>query len=96
MEIITGEVPYARLHDMAVLNAINSKQHPKRPDEHIPKTSVSGEALWSLLSRCWAFEPKSRPPVEWVQDVMEMINPEGLVQGGEEEDLGISKPVIDE
>ncbi|KAG8768575.1 hypothetical protein FRC12_005487 [Ceratobasidium sp. 428] len=73
LEVITGVIPYAGLRDMAVMNSVNNKRHPKRPDEHIPTSSVSGEALWSMLSRCWAFEPKSRPPVQWVQDVVSVI-----------------------
>ncbi|KAG8712711.1 hypothetical protein FRC09_019550 [Ceratobasidium sp. 395] len=82
LEVITGKLPYAGLQDMAVMNSINSKRHPKRSEEHIPTTSVSGDALWSLLSRCWGFEPGSRPTAQWVQDVhqqMELVNPEGLI-----------------
>jgi serine/threonine protein kinase len=67
-EAITGEVPYAGVNDMAVLYAIIEKRAPKRPEKHIPITSVHGELLWSLLNRCCASGPGSRPTVEQVRD----------------------------
>ncbi|KAG8725553.1 hypothetical protein FRC09_011280 [Ceratobasidium sp. 395] len=78
LEVMTGKVPYAGMKDMAVINAINSKQHPKRPEEHIP-TSAWGDTLWLLLSRCWAFEPEARPSARNVQHLMEMVDPERLI-----------------
>jgi hypothetical protein len=82
---------------MAVLLAITQNRTPKRPEKHIPTASIQGNSLWSLLNRCWAAEPGSRPTAGEVRDnvsiyehrlwasayrpQMAMIRTEGLAGG---------------
>ncbi|KAG8704892.1 homeodomain transcription factor ste12 [Ceratobasidium sp. 394] len=83
LEVIIGEVPYASLKDTQVIVAVLFNQrHPKRQEEHIP-TTIQGNLLWSTLSECWAFDPKSRPTAAQVQDMMATITPGGLIPRGE-------------
>ncbi|KAF8593909.1 kinase-like protein [Ceratobasidium sp. AG-I] len=61
-ETVTGQVPYAGKTDHAVYFAVAVKKEPPvRPEEYIPSNNLRGEALWSLLLNCWAYEPKDRP-----------------------------------
>ncbi|KAG8686181.1 hypothetical protein FRC08_012701 [Ceratobasidium sp. 394] len=78
-EVITGEVPYYILKDLAVITAVTQKRLPARPQEYIPSASTDGDTLWSLLCSCWAYEPTSRPTAEAVKMVMAEITPEGLI-----------------
>ncbi|KAG9096290.1 hypothetical protein FRC06_008831, partial [Ceratobasidium sp. 370] len=79
-EVITGTVPYPTLKDLAVITAVTQKRLPTRPQEFIPSSSTDGDTLWSLLSSCWAYEPRSRPTAEAVKMAMENITPEGLIR----------------
>ncbi|KAG8706986.1 putative actin patch assembly and actin polymerization protein [Ceratobasidium sp. 394] len=46
------------------------KEPPTRPEAHIPSDSRNGDALWSLLKRCWANEPRERPKASDVAKIM--------------------------
>lgn len=60
-EIISGRPPYANIkNDSAVVHAIvDKKEIPKRPGR-ISTERTKGDVLWSLLQRCWTFEPRER------------------------------------
>ncbi|CAE6376777.1 unnamed protein product [Rhizoctonia solani] len=61
LEIITGKVPYEEASDLAVVNLINQRKYPKRPEDRIPANSRDGNKFWGLLLACWAYEPEERP-----------------------------------
>ncbi|KAG8705366.1 hypothetical protein FRC08_001705 [Ceratobasidium sp. 394] len=79
MEVITGNVPYAGMNEMAVMYAIGRSQHPKRSEAHISSTSKYGNMLWSLLEECWDLDPGTRPAAVAVRDKMRIIGPNDLV-----------------
>ncbi|KAG8748809.1 hypothetical protein FRC11_011862, partial [Ceratobasidium sp. 423] len=63
LEVMTGKVPFHELQrDQAVYTAIVIRNKtPERPERHIPVDSRDGDALWSLLNKCWAYKPDDRP-----------------------------------
>ncbi|QRV84708.1 Vegetative incompatibility protein HET-E-1 [Ceratobasidium sp. AG-Ba] len=79
LEIITGKVPFFDKGDTAVMCIVLfEKSHPTRPDKSISKNSENGERLWTLLERCWLFEPEQRPRAEEVKAVMEKMTQDTL------------------
>ncbi|KAF8593106.1 kinase-like protein [Ceratobasidium sp. AG-I] len=71
LEVITKSVPYHHLlKDVAVIYAIIEGRLPERPEHIIPTKSRQGDFLWSLLSRCWDREVKSRPTAKDVADAV--------------------------
>lgn len=75
LEALTGKVPYHELQkEQAVFIAIFvSKKIPARPEAHIPTNGKHDDILWTLLLRCWAYEPEDRPKAELVRDMMSEI-----------------------
>ncbi|KAG9103164.1 hypothetical protein FRC07_010072, partial [Ceratobasidium sp. 392] len=68
LEVITGNVPYSELSDMAVMFAITVNRAPKRPETFIPRKSKHGKTLWALLNDCWDPDPGIRPAASQVRD----------------------------
>ncbi|KIK63716.1 hypothetical protein GYMLUDRAFT_221981 [Collybiopsis luxurians FD-317 M1] len=57
IEIITLQVPYHELKtDAAVLYALLSGERPVRP-----QSIWCSDAIWDLITRCWAADPSTRP-----------------------------------
>jgi hypothetical protein len=56
------------MRDFVIMRKILSKEHPKRPEEYIPGSSTQGDHLWSLLTKCWEYNPPDRPTAAEVQD----------------------------
>ncbi|KAG8723265.1 hypothetical protein FRC09_004047 [Ceratobasidium sp. 395] len=79
MEIISRELPYTGRNDPAVMMAVLSRRHPKRPEDTIPKDSKQGDTLWSLLKTCWSWDPKERPEAPYVVSAIETIRSEDLL-----------------
>lgn len=72
---MTGNIPYHELVDPAVYMAIAFKREvPVRPETHIPTASNHDDMLWSLLEKCWSFEPEHRPSAERVRDTVGVFN----------------------
>ncbi|KAG8721447.1 hypothetical protein FRC09_007871 [Ceratobasidium sp. 395] len=62
LEAFTGQVPYPDKSEHRVMILVMiQKVPPERPETHIPPGDKRGDALWSLLLRCWANEPGERP-----------------------------------
>ncbi|CAE6465996.1 unnamed protein product [Rhizoctonia solani] len=75
LEVISGKHPYAHVgNEGAVIRRIITGALPDRPEEYIPSTSVQGNTLWGLLTRCWTYDPLGRPEAT----MMKRITPEGL------------------
>ncbi|KAH7340096.1 kinase-like domain-containing protein [Rhizoctonia solani] len=79
LEVISGTHPYVNVgNEGAVIRRIIMGTFPDRPEEHISSTSAQGNTLWSLLTRCWTYDPLGRPEAIAVRDAMESITPKGL------------------
>ncbi|KAG8756618.1 hypothetical protein FRC12_010509 [Ceratobasidium sp. 428] len=82
LEVITGRVPYSHINNTVTLIKAVAIKHeiPKRPED-IPSDSKHGDALWSLLQRCWKYKIESRPKADQVAETMKGITRSGLVPG---------------
>ncbi|QRV88622.1 Ephrin type-A receptor 4 [Ceratobasidium sp. AG-Ba] len=79
LEAFTGTIPYPKKNEAAVMFAVViAKAFPERPETHIPQNSEHGDALWSLLEWCWAFEPEKRPSASEVKARLDHITQSGL------------------
>jgi hypothetical protein len=68
---MTGKVPFCEQTDHSVMFIVAlKKEHPERPENHIPTNSQDGNKLWNLLIDCWSFEPKARPSAAAVAEVV--------------------------
>ncbi|CAE6429589.1 unnamed protein product [Rhizoctonia solani] len=74
LEAITGKVPYAHItRDCAVMRHVIDGVLPIRPEAHILGDDCYGDALWSLLNRCWAYDSRNRPTATEIQYQMKFI-----------------------
>ncbi|KDN35664.1 hypothetical protein RSAG8_11407, partial [Rhizoctonia solani AG-8 WAC10335] len=78
-EAITDILPYAGARDAVIMRRILTGNVPSRPESHIPTGIEQADRLWSMISRCWAFDPLERPKAWEVKNTMEGITPEGLL-----------------
>ncbi|EUC67620.1 tyrosine kinase family catalytic domain protein [Rhizoctonia solani AG-3 Rhs1AP] len=71
LEVLTGNVPHKDKADLAVIHTVVfRKEHPARPVDCIPPHSAKGDELWSMLGRCWSYEPRLRPKASEVRDFL--------------------------
>jgi hypothetical protein len=54
--MLTRHAPFHELNEMGAAMKIVNGDRPSRPT-----TSLSSDALWSLITSCWAHDPKARP-----------------------------------
>ncbi|KAF8596874.1 kinase-like protein [Ceratobasidium sp. AG-I] len=96
LECITGELPFSAIElEYDVINAVlEMKELPARPKEHIPPNSTQGDTLWSLLARCWAYEPLERPSAAEIRDIMKTVTLEGLVDSSQT--VGVADAELDD
>ncbi|CAE6441494.1 unnamed protein product [Rhizoctonia solani] len=73
LEVMTGMVPYAGIHDGAVVLRLVTGVHPARSEAHIPTGNERADLLWTLLVDCWALKPQDRPTAVEVRDRMRSI-----------------------
>ncbi|KAG8723263.1 hypothetical protein FRC09_004045 [Ceratobasidium sp. 395] len=74
MEIVSRQPPYMELKkDPAVITAVLSRRHPKRPEDKIPTDSKEGDRLWSLLKSCWGWDPDDRPEAPYIVSAVETV-----------------------
>ena len=60
-EILTMDSPYAYIHhDLGVMRAIMTKQHPKVPPTFETWNTIEKQ-LWAVCKQCWQFKPELRP-----------------------------------
>ncbi|CAE6511618.1 unnamed protein product [Rhizoctonia solani] len=79
LEIISGSMPYKGLDEFVACSNIINGIHPLRPEDSIPTESQHGDALWSTLKKCWAFDPDERPIAVDIRDEMLGITPKDLL-----------------
>jgi hypothetical protein len=65
---LTAKVPELMCQDYCML-MVNKKQYPDRPS-----ANQCSEHLWSLLLRCWAYEPSERPTIDTVVEQYRRIS----------------------
>ncbi|KAH7329862.1 kinase-like domain-containing protein [Rhizoctonia solani] len=80
LEIFTGSVPYAGLHDTAVCRKIMSRMLPERPEKHIPTGDEQADLLWQMLNQCWASDPLRRPAAVTIRDKLREIDSMGPLE----------------
>ncbi|KAJ1310557.1 hypothetical protein OPQ81_007287 [Rhizoctonia solani] len=74
LEAITGEVPYFEtVNESALVLKIARQEHPVRPEAKIPLDDEKPNLLWSLLTKCWSYDPQNRPLITEVQNTMRVI-----------------------
>ncbi|KAJ1299995.1 hypothetical protein OPQ81_011829 [Rhizoctonia solani] len=88
LEAFTSEIPFADKPEISILTHIVVKKNiPMRPEKIIPKSSVYGDRLWDILTKCWAYDPEQRPSVGVVWEVLKPLTPDKLEvikEGGQE------------
>ncbi|KAJ6626733.1 kinase-like domain-containing protein [Mycena sp. CBHHK59/15] len=78
-EIYTdGQVPFAQINNARSLyKHLKDENRPipvpsnPRSGEHVPES----ELIWSLMDRCWRFEPQSRPNFSWILSALGSLYP---------------------
>ncbi|KAH7310224.1 kinase-like domain-containing protein [Rhizoctonia solani] len=75
LEIITGKAPYHGMTNIAAMMKVLRRIPPQRAEEHFPSMYQEADVLWSLLVRCWHYDPFSRPVTKEVLEELQMIPP---------------------
>lgn len=71
---MTGEVPYYEtVNESALVLKIARQESPMRPAAKIPPKDAKADILWSLLTSCWSYDPKTRPTATEVGNAMRNI-----------------------
>lgn len=67
LECFTEEIPFSNLkRDAQVIHRlITEKVHPERPQSEQAQKWVTDD-VWTLMVKCWNFEPVGRPPMQEV------------------------------
>ncbi|KAH7334695.1 kinase-like protein [Rhizoctonia solani] len=71
LQILAGELPYARMSDVAVLVNVIKESLPPRPTVGtIHRDRCTEDKLWELLLRCWNYNPELRPTAMEVKEAL--------------------------
>ncbi|CAE6461963.1 unnamed protein product [Rhizoctonia solani] len=73
LEVISGLVPHNGVSDISVLRRVTEGARPARPQREIPTGDRRADALWALLTKCWAQEPEDRLAAASVKEAMRKI-----------------------
>ncbi|QRV97183.1 Tyrosine-protein kinase [Ceratobasidium sp. AG-Ba] len=73
LEVMSGKIPFVKYkHEIQLIAAIVTKGlTPDRPETEMPTGDERSDKLWSLLGRCWCFEPTERPSASEKGQIME-------------------------
>ncbi|KDN46899.1 hypothetical protein RSAG8_03976, partial [Rhizoctonia solani AG-8 WAC10335] len=70
LEALAGEIHHKGLNDFAIMRSVVVEGGlPGRPWE-IPPRSKKGNGLWNMLTRCYHLEPKQRPVINEVYQLV--------------------------
>ncbi|CAE6483435.1 unnamed protein product [Rhizoctonia solani] len=79
METFTSQIPFGDKSEMSLpLHVVVQRKIPSRPEKLVPERSVNGNTLWSILTKCWSYDPKDRPSARDVWEGMMPITLEAL------------------
>ncbi|CEL62872.1 putative serine/threonine-protein kinase DDB_G0284251 OS=Dictyostelium discoideum GN=DDB_G0284251 PE=3 SV=1 [Rhizoctonia solani AG-1 IB] len=99
LEIITGTPPYHPQckTDAQVMYKVTTGTLPTRPSDHFA-IDQQGNAMWQLLTHCWAFDPASRPKaLEVLNSLPLRLHPQEYAQSDytkvEASDHGLTSPL---
>ncbi|KAJ6521091.1 kinase-like domain-containing protein [Mycena vulgaris] len=70
LEILTSEPPKGRPSGPIVTAKLLAALHPNRADYDVQKVT---NTIWSVLDRCWAFDPQLRPTIT---EVLPLLRPQ--------------------
>lgn len=68
LEALTGEIPYKRFKDIVVMRMVIGGKRPERPEW--PEGAWFTEDIWDILEKCWSPQPKDRPSVGAVLELL--------------------------
>jgi len=69
LEVLTGQPPFPRHDDLAVVKKIVNGKRPKRPKE--AEAVWFTDALWGMLEQCWSPKPHDRPTAKAILEYLE-------------------------
>ncbi|KAG8721749.1 hypothetical protein FRC08_010630 [Ceratobasidium sp. 394] len=74
LEVVTGNLPFNDLTDMAVCTGVLLKQlTPVRPRDSFPLNTQRSNQLWNLVTRCWVNDAAARPTAAVVAEKLSRI-----------------------
>lgn len=62
LEVLSGDVPFARYSDFVVMRKVAGGERPERPRG--AKGTWFTDDVWEMLQACWSSRPEDRPNVE--------------------------------
>ncbi|KAF9789442.1 kinase-like domain-containing protein [Thelephora terrestris] len=68
-EVLSGQVPFAAYRDPEVVSKVLEGKRPERPREDAGKPFT--DDIWEVLEHCWEQQPRDRPSVQCVLDVLD-------------------------
>lgn len=76
LEILTGNRPYNnRPRDANVIEDLVAKRLPERPTDPTVVARGLSDQLWSLIGRCWRWDPLERPTMTVIRESMKSFPP---------------------
>jgi serine/threonine protein kinase len=68
-EVLSGRVPFAAYRDPEVVSKVLDGKRPERPRGDAGKPFT--DDIWEVLECCWEQQPKDRPSVQCVLEVLD-------------------------
>ena len=72
LEVLCGHPPFKQFKDIIVMRMIIEGKQPERPKG--PERVWFTNGLWHTLTMCWKSQPKSRPSIETVLELLEKVS----------------------
>ncbi|CUA77044.1 Kelch repeat-containing protein 2 [Saccharomyces cerevisiae S288c] [Rhizoctonia solani] len=70
-ETISGVIPYAEVNDAEVMLKLVKREVPSRPESYLPSGVEHFDNFWTMLTKCWAYDPAERPTAK---DIARLID----------------------
>ena len=71
-EVLSGEKPFAKCTEPAVIRKVINGEHPERPQGVVG--AWFGDELWGTVKHCWRSRPQDRPEVRTVLQCLERVS----------------------
>ena len=69
LEVLSGQVPFARDNEVTVIRKVLNGERPERPEE-----VWFTDDLWGTLKQCWSPRPETRPTVEAILECLDRVS----------------------